>query len=155
MKETNKKNNKENEHVEVKKEEPKIEKIEENKNGENNQNLSMKSENQKKHEEVGVKEENNTPVKKKTRRKIVFAVLIVATIIIYIIERGEFLEIKEIGENYVSMFWQNMKYRGITAVLNFLAIFTLTYNTTSRVKKGLKTFFEDEKKQCRSCLKNQ
>lgn len=146
MKETNKKNNKENEHVEVKKEEPKIEKIEENKNGENNQNLSMKSENQKKHEEVGVKEENNTPVKKKTRRKIVFAVLIVAMIIVYIIERGEFLEIKEIGENYVSMFWQNMKYRGITAVLNFLAIFTLTYNTTSRVKKGLKTFFEDEKK---------
>ena len=74
------------------------------------------------------------------------AVLLVAILIIYIVERGEFLEIKEIGENYVSMFWQNVEYRGIIAVLNFVTIFTLVYTTTTRIKKGLKVFFDDEKK---------
>lgn len=40
-----------------------------------------------------------------------------------------------------------MKYRGIAAVVNFLAIFTLTYTTTTKVKRGLKVFFEDRKER--------
>lgn len=92
-------------------------------------------------------ETESTTKKRKTRKKLVLAVLAIALLIIYIVERGEFLEIKEIGENYISMFWQNMKYRGIAAVVNFLAIFTLTYTTTTKVKRGLKVFFEDEKKE--------
>lgn len=92
-------------------------------------------------------ETESTTKKRKTRKKLVLAVLAIALLIIYIVERGEFLEIKEIGENYISMFWQNMKYRGIAVVVNFLAIFTLTYTTTTKVKRGLKVFFEDEKKE--------
>ena len=92
-------------------------------------------------------ETESTTKKRKTRKKLVLAVLAIALLIIYIVERGEFLEIKEIGENYISMFWQNMKYRGIAAVVNFLAIFALTYTTTTKVKRGLKVFFEDEKKE--------
>ena len=92
-------------------------------------------------------ETESTTKTRKTRKKLVLAVLAIALLIIYIVERGEFLEIKEIGENYISMFWQNMKYRGIAAVVNFLAIFTLTYTTTTKVKRGLKVFFEDEKKE--------
>ena len=84
--------------------------------------------------------------KSKTRRRIVIAVFILALIVMYIIERGNYLEIKEIGENYISIFWQNMQYITITAVVNFLIVFTLMYTTTSRVKQGLKTFFDDEKK---------
>lgn len=85
--------------------------------------------------------------KNKRRIKLVIAVLFLALLVIYIIERGEFLEIKEIGESYVSMFWQNIRYRGISGILNFAFVFTLIYNTTKKVKNGLKTFFEDEKKQ--------
>ena len=143
-----KQNNKKDEQAEIKQEEPKIEKTEENK--ENNQIENV--ENQEQHSEKNEGDNKNSvensssQAKRKTRKKIVFAVLIVAMLVIYILERGEFLEIKEIGENYIPMFWENMKYRGIIGVLNFLAIFTLIYATTSRVKKGLKTFFEDEKK---------
>ena len=79
-------------------------------------------------------ETESTTKKRKTRKKLVLAVLAIALL-------------KEIGENYISMFWQNMKYRGIAAVVNFLAIFTLTYTTTTKVKRGLKVFFEDEKKE--------
>lgn len=83
----------------------------------------------------------------KMRRRIVLCVLAIALIAIYIIERGEYLEIKEIGENYVSIFWKNIRYIAITAILNFGAVFTIMYTTTNRIKKGLKIFFDDEKKQ--------
>ena len=90
--------------------------------------------------------ENEKAKKSKIRRRIVIAVFILALIIAYIIERGDYLEIKEIGENYISIFWQNMQYISITAIVNFLVVFTIMYTTTSRIKQGLKTFFDDEKK---------
>ena len=90
--------------------------------------------------------ENEKAKKSKTRRRIVIAVFILALIIAYIVERGDYLEIKEIGENYISIFWQNMQYISITAIVNFLVVFTVMYTTTSRVKQGLKTFFDDENK---------
>ena len=43
-------------------------------------------------------ETESTTKKRKTRKKLVLAVLAIALLIIYIVERGEFLEIKEIGE---------------------------------------------------------
>ena len=90
--------------------------------------------------------ENNAVKKSKKRKKLVLAVLAIALIVIYVIERGKYLEIKEIGENYISIFWQNFKYAGITAILNFMTVFTIMYSTTKKIKAGLKTFFEDEKK---------
>ena len=90
--------------------------------------------------------ENEKAKKSKIRRRIVIAVFILALIIAYIIERGDYLEIKEIGENCISIFWQNMQYISITAIVNFLVVFTIMYTTTSRIKQGLKTFFDDEKK---------
>lgn len=82
----------------------------------------------------------------KIRKTIVTIVLILAAIILYIIERGQYLEIKEIGENYLPIFWQNLRNISITAILNFIIIFTVIYISTSKIKNGLKTFFEDEKK---------
>ena len=90
--------------------------------------------------------ENNAVKKSKKRKKLVLAVLAIALIVIYVIERGRYLEIKEIGENYISIFWQNFKYAGITAILNFMTVFAVIYSTTKKIKAGLKTFFEDEKK---------
>lgn len=118
-------------------------------------NLKDNSENEKKEsvkqdEQANNKVEENkqqeTKKKNKLRRNLVLVVFIVALAIIYIIERGEYLEIKEIGENYISMFWQNVRNIGITAILNFSIIFTVMYVTTTKIKNGLKTFFEDEKK---------
>lgn len=82
----------------------------------------------------------------KIRKTIVTIVLILAAIILYIIERGQYLEIKEIGENYLPIFWQNLRNISITEILNFIIIFTVIYISTSKIKNGLKTFFEDEKK---------
>ena len=59
----------------------------------------------------------------KIRKTIVTIVLILAAIILYIIERGQYLEIKEIGENYLPIFWQNLRNISITAILNFIIIF--------------------------------
>ena len=109
-----------------------------------------KKESVKQDEQANNKVEENkqqeTKKKNKLRRNLVLVVFIVALAIIYIIERGEYLEIKEIGENYISMFWQNVRNIGITAILNFSIIFTVMYVTTTKIKNGLKTFFEDEKK---------
>ena len=112
----------------------------------------MKENNQKENQtnaekvELNKSPEENKKNKTKTRRRIVLSVLAIAMIIIYIVERGDYLEIKEIGENYVPIFWKNVKYMAITATINFIAVFTIMYATTSKIKQGLKTFFEDEKK---------
>ena len=89
---------------------------------------------------------NENEKQNKVRKTIVTIVLILAAIILYIIERGQYLEIKEIGENYLPIFWQNLRNISITAILNFLIVFTVIYISTSKIKDGLKTFFEDEKK---------
>lgn len=99
--------------------------------------------------EQNKKEETKTSEKhkqNKIRKTIVTIVLILAAIILYIIERGQYLEIKEIGENYLPIFWQNLRNISITAILNFIIVFTVIYISTSKIKDGLKTFFEDEKK---------
>lgn len=99
--------------------------------------------------EQNKKEETKTSERhkqNKIRKTIVTIVLILAAIILYIIERGQYLEIKEIGENYLPIFWQNLRNISITAILNFIIVFTVIYISTSKIKNGLKTFFEDEKK---------
>ena len=126
------KNSKENKKQEIPTKEPK-----------ENQNIKVEENIENKDNKT---EENEKTKKSKIRRRIVIAVFILALIIAYIIERGDYLEIKEIGENYISIFWQNMQYISITAIVNFLVVFTIMYTTTSRVKQGLKTFFDDEKK---------
>lgn len=83
---------------------------------------------------------------KKVRKILVVIVAIIAMLAIFVYARGEFLEIKEIGENYSSIFHQNMKNISITAIINFAIVFSVVYITTKRVKSGLKIFFEDEKK---------
>lgn len=113
--------------------------IKENKNGKNSKDENTENANLVANEEK-IK-------KSKTRRRIVLAVFAIALITAYVVERGEYLEIKEIGENYISIFWQNLQNISITAIINFVLSFSIMYITTSRVKKGLKTFFDDEKKQ--------
>lgn len=87
------------------------------------------------------------PIKNKIRFFIVLAVAIVAFMIGYIAFRGTYLETIEIGENYRTVFWQNVKYMTIALVINFFVIYFMIYMTNLKIKKGLKEFFDQEKKE--------
>lgn len=84
---------------------------------------------------------------KKTRRWIVLMFLVIALIVTYTIYRGEYLETLELGEQYLSVFWQNLIYEFATFGISFVIIYFLIYMTNRGIKKGLTPFFEQEKKQ--------
>ena len=85
--------------------------------------------------------------KSKARMYIVLLFILVVAIVGYVIYRGEYLEILEMGEEYISIFWQNVNYSAITFGINFLVLFIIIYMNNNRIKKALKQFFETEKKE--------
>ncbi len=84
---------------------------------------------------------------KKIRKWVVLAFLIIAITTIYVIYRGEYLETLELGEQYLSIFWQNLTYKFATFGISFIILYFLIYLTNIKIKKGLHPFFEEEKKQ--------
>lgn len=85
--------------------------------------------------------------KNKTRMNLVILFLIVFAIISYIGLRGSYLEYLELGEKYTNIFFINQYYKyGITAI-NFVALYFIIYFTNRGIRKGLKPFFEKEKKE--------
>lgn len=91
--------------------------------------------------------ENNIKKQSKKRLFIVLVVALFSFIVGYIIFRGEYLEILEIGENYIDIFWKDIRYMTLTLVLNFIIIYFMIYITNLKIKKGLKEFFEQENKE--------
>ena len=91
-------------------------------------------------------QEKQSKINIKTRFFIVLTVAIITVIIGYIAFRGTYLEMLEIGENYRSVFWQNISYMAITLFVNFIVIYTMLYATNIAIKKGLKEFFDREEK---------
>ena len=92
-------------------------------------------------------EEKQIKKKSKTRLFIVLAVTLITIIVAYIAFRGTYLEIMEIGENYSTVFWQNIKYKTIALLWNFVLVYSMIYITNIKIKKGLKEFFDQEKKE--------
>ena len=79
-----------------------------------------------------------TKEKKKVSRKVIVLVVIALTILMgYIYFRGEYLESLEIGEQYTSIFWQNLRYSGITLACIFVLTFIIMLYTNSKIKAGL------------------
>ena len=72
--------------------------------------------------------------------------MLLAVIVIYVIYRGEYLETLELGEQYLSIFWQNLTYRFSTFGITFILLYFILYMTNRSIKKGLAPFFEQEKK---------
>ena len=105
----------------------------------------MTEKNQKQNNEKEIKDTKTKT--KKIRRWIVLAFFILTLIVIYVIYRGEYLETLELGEQYLSIFWQNLTYRFATFGISFIILYFLIYMTNIKIKKGLKVFFEEEKKQ--------
>lgn len=112
------------------------ENINEQENG-NQTNEEIKTENVQKVE---------TKKKKRLRTKLVLLFLVLTIIIGYIAFRGSYLETLEIGEKYLNVYWNNIKYKTATFVIEFVVLFIATMLGTKGIKKGLKAFFEDEKK---------
>lgn len=86
-------------------------------------------------------------MKNKKRKIFVVLLLIIFSIIMYISIRGEYLHILGIGEEYIEIFKQNLMQKSIVFVCGFIVAYFATYITTLIIKKGLKRFFEEDKKE--------
>lgn len=106
-------------------------------------------ENEKKVERLEKADKKNLTKKKsnKKRMSIVLLFSIVLLIVMYIMFRGHYLEISEIGENYIESYFKNVNYKIITIVISFIWIYVLMYTTNRRIKKGLKIFCDEEEKE--------
>ncbi len=90
--------------------------------------------------------EKNRKSKNKTRMILVILFLLIFIGISYIQLRSSYLEYKELGEQYIDIFYTNIAYRyGIMAV-SFVFLYIVIYFTNLGIKKGLKPFFEKENK---------
>ena len=95
--------------------------------------------------EEAIKKEKLKEKQSRARMYIVLLFIVIAAIIGYVIFRGEYLETLEIGEQYVSIFWQNVKSIGITFAINFIVLFLIIYVNNRKIRKSLKVFFDEEK----------
>ena len=95
------------------------------------------------------KNKEQEPKKKnsKARKSLVLLFIALFFVFCYIELRGSYLEFLELGQNYTNIFKTNMIYRyGIMAVI-FVGLYFIIYMTNRGIKKGLKPFFEREKKE--------
>ena len=76
---------------------------------------------------------------------IVFILLYI--LITYISLRGEYLECEELGAQYIQNFWTNIKYKYSIMGISFFVIGIIMLLTNIGIKRGLKQFFENEKKE--------
>ena len=96
-------------------------------------------------EKVSVQKKNKKS--KSLRKKVVIIISFIAIIVGYVFTRGDYLEIKGIGENYLSVFKTDTIYTAVTFLINFVLLYFSFYFTNKTIKKGLKVFFDDEKKE--------
>ena len=85
----------------------------------------------------------------KIKKRVIFVNLFILLFAIYsyINIRGEYLQILEIGEKYVEIFKHNLMQRVYVFAISFVIIYMLTYITTRFIKKGIKQFFIEEKRE--------
>lgn len=99
-------------------------------------------------ETANIPKQMTKKVKKiKTRVILVLVFLLLFIIIAYVSYRGTYLETIEIGENFKGVFTQNLTYLYATIGVNFIILFIAMYLTNRGIKKGLKAFFDEEKKE--------
>lgn len=95
-----------------------------------------------------IKQENKVQKKQnKTRMILVILFLIIFAIGNYVSLRGSYLEYQELGSNYINIYQTNLKYKYIIMGINFVFLYIVMYFTNIGIKKGLKEFFDEEKKE--------
>ena len=98
-------------------------------------------------EKKSVEEKKVKKPKSKKRMFIVLLFVLIVAIGIYISYRGSYLETLEIGEEYLDVLKQNVVYQYGTMLVNFIILFLFIYITNRFIKKGLRSFFAEEKKE--------
>lgn len=96
-------------------------------------------------ENVKIIEKKNKKIK--TRVILVLIFIAIVGLIAYVSYRGNYLEAVEIGENFKQVFLQNLTYQYAITTVNFIILFIAISLTNRGIKKGLKAFFDEEKKQ--------
>ena len=119
----------------------------ENNNLNNKKVVETKENAEVKKKELKEKIERQNTKNKKMRSILVCAFLMLFGIISYIELRGSYLEYLELGQNYTNIFKTNMIYRYVIMAINFVVLYFILYITNRGIKKGLKPFFEKEKKE--------
>lgn len=82
-----------------------------------------------------------------SRRAIVIFFLIVYALIIMISTRSEYLQYKEIGEQYVSIFEKNIKTKYLVFLVTFMISYLAIFISNKVVRKFLKELFDKEQKE--------
>lgn len=89
---------------------------------------------------------NKLKISKKLRAIIVVVFIAIYAIGTYVSLRGQYLECFELGEQYVQKFYTDIKYKYSIMVISFILLSIIFYFTNRGIKKGLKPFFEQEKR---------
>lgn len=76
---------------------------------------------------------------------IIFLIIFIITTII--IQRGTYLEYKELGDKYIQSFKANLKCKYIIMTISFIIIYIIIYLINRGIKKGIKPFLEQDKVQ--------
>lgn len=112
----------------------------------NNTNETVQvEENKKTNEKVNNKKEQKRK-NSKLRMMLVILFLLVFSGVSYVQLRGSYLEYLELGSQYVDVFKTNLIYRYSIMAINFVFLYIVIYFTNRGIKKGLKLFFEKEKR---------
>ena len=81
-------------------------------------------------------------------RKILVSIFVfIVVLVMYIVTRGSYIEYKELGDKYLEIFKTNTIYEYCIMGMNFVLIFIVMYIANRCIKKGLKVFFDEEKKE--------
>ena len=83
----------------------------------------------------------------KGRRIIVALFTLICIVIAFIIYKGNYMEVMEIGGQYINSYEINVRYRATIALVAFIWMYVLMYTTNKRIRNGLKVFFQEEKKE--------
>ena len=90
---------------------------------------------------------NKFRISKKMRAIIVIAFIAIYVLGTYVSLRGQYLEYVELGEQYVQKFVTDIKYKYSIMGISFVLLSIIFYFTNRGIKKGLKPFFEQEKRE--------
>lgn len=82
-----------------------------------------------------------------SRRLIVILFLIIYALIIAISARSEYLQYKEIGEQYVSIFFKNLRTEYIVFFVAFIISYLMIFISNKVVRRALKEIFAQEGKE--------
>ena len=85
-------------------------------------------------------------INNKIKPILVIVFIAIYLLITYISLRGQYLEYAELGEQYIEVFFTNIKYKYSIMGISFIILSIIIYFTNIGIKKGLKPFFEQENK---------